>query len=146
MTSLVGRSVDRRISAVCRVGSMTPATLFATWSCSSKTSSNEPSKRSAQRCAPGCGLYQLGGDPDATASLADGTFKDVADAQFATDPLHIWRLALVGKARIPGDDEEPADTGQRRDDLLDDAIREIFLIRITAHILEREHRNRGLVG
>ena len=43
---------ERRISASCTVGSITPATLNATLSCRSKTSSNEPSKRSAQRCAP----------------------------------------------------------------------------------------------
>jgi hypothetical protein len=38
-------------------------------------------------------------------------------------------LALVGEGRIAGDDEEPADAGERGDDLLDHAVGEIFLLR-----------------
>ena len=36
-------------------------------------------------------------------------------------------LAFVGKAQIAGDHEEPADAGERDNDLLDHAIGEIFL-------------------
>jgi hypothetical protein len=50
--SVVGRAAERRISADYNAGSITPATLTATWSCSSNTSSSEPSKRSAHRCEP----------------------------------------------------------------------------------------------
>src|SRR6516162_2049974 len=39
-------------------------------------------------------------------------------------------LALVSKSRIAGDDEQPADAGQRGDDLLDHAVGEILLLRV----------------
>src|SRR5881398_2198679 len=44
--SLAGRLAERRISAACNVGSMTPATLDATFSCKSNISSNECMLRS----------------------------------------------------------------------------------------------------
>ena len=67
-----------------------------------------PSKRSAQRCAPVVGVDQLAGDAHAVAGLAHAAFEHIAHAEFAADLLHIDRLALVGEARIAGDDEEPA--------------------------------------
>jgi len=73
-------------------------------------------------------------------------FQNVADAEFAADALHIYRLALIGKARIAGDDEQPADAAERGDDLLDHAVGEIFLLRVARHVLERQHRDRRLVG
>jgi hypothetical protein len=36
--------------------------------------------------------------------------------------LHVDRLALIGEARIAGDDEEPADAAERGDDLLDQTV------------------------
>ena len=35
---------------------------------------------------------------------------------------------------------------ERGDDLLDHAVGEIFLLRVAAHVLERQHRDRRLVG
>jgi hypothetical protein len=55
----------------------------------------------------------------------------------------VWPLYVKG--RIAGDDEKPADAGECRDDLLDHPVSEIFLIRIAAHIGERQHRDRWLV-
>jgi hypothetical protein len=54
-------------------------------------------------------------------------------------------LALVGKARSAGDDEQPANARERGDDLLDHAVGEIFLLGITAEVDERQHSERGLV-
>jgi len=62
------------------------------------------------------------------------------------DLLHIDRLAFVGKARIAGDHEQPADARERSDDLLDHAVGEILLLRVAAHVLERQHRDGRLVG
>jgi len=89
---------------------------------------------------------QLRGDAHATASLAHRAFEHIADAQLAADLFHIDGLALVRKARIAGDDEEPADAGKRSDDLLDHAVGEIFLLRVAAHIRKGQHCNRRLVG
>jgi len=84
---------------------------------------------------------QLGGDAHSTACFAHRAFEDIADAELATDLLHIDRLALVGEARIAGDDEEPADAGERRDDLLNHAVGEVVLLRIGAQIGEGENRD-----
>ncbi len=55
-------------------------------------------------------------------------------------------MALVGEGRIAGDHEQPADLGECRNDLLDHAVGEVFLLRIAAHIGEGQHRDRRLVG
>src|SRR6266851_748401 len=89
---------------------------------------------------------QLAGDAHALASLAHRPFQYVPDAQLAPDLLHVDRLALVGETRISSDDEQPADLGERRDDLLDHAVGEILLLRIAAHIGEGQYRDRRLVG
>src|SRR5215471_7700280 len=64
------------------------------------------------------GLDQLCGDAHPVAALAHTALKDIAHAEFAPHPLHIDELALVGEARIARDDKEPADAGERGNDLL----------------------------
>jgi hypothetical protein len=94
----------------------------------------------------GLGFDQLDGDPHPPACFAHRAFEHVPDCELAPDLLYIDGLALVGEGRIAGDDEEPADAGERGDDLLDHAVREIFLLRVAAHILKRQYRDRRLVG
>jgi hypothetical protein len=98
-----------------------------------------PEMRPAQR------VDQLRRDAHPVSALSHRAFEHVADAELAADLLHIDGLALVRKARIAGDHEEPADAGERSDDLFHHAIGEIFLLRIAAHIGEGQHRNRRLV-
>ncbi len=93
----------------------------------------------------GC-VNQLCGDPHPAASFAHRAFEHIADTQFATDLLHIDRLALVNEGRIAGDDKEPADAGECGDDLLDHAVGEILLLRVAADIGKGQHRDRRLVG
>ena len=62
----------------------------------------------------GCRVDQLRGDAHPAAGLAHRAFEDIADAELAADLLHVDGLALVGKARIAGDDEEPADAARAR--------------------------------
>src|SRR6516225_9271947 len=94
----------------------------------------------------GLGLDQLPGYADPARSLSDRSLEDIADAEFATDLLHIDSLTLVGERGIAGDDEEPTDARERCDDLLDHAVDKVFLLRVTRQILERQHRDRRLVG
>ena len=89
---------------------------------------------------------QLPGDTHPAAAFAHAAFEDIAHAQFAADLLYVDRLALVGEARIAGDDKEPADAREGGDDLLDHAIGEIVLLRVARHVLERQYRDRGLIG
>src|SRR5262249_6367351 len=88
---------------------------------------------------------KLGRDPYPVAAPAYAAFEDIADAQFAPDPFHIDALALVGEARIARDDEQPTDAREGGDDVLDHTIGEVFLLRIAAHVLERQYRDRWFV-
>jgi|SRR6516165_2147978 len=89
---------------------------------------------------------QLRSDPHAIASFAHRTFEDIADTQFEADPLHVDGLALVCKARIAGDYEEPADTAERGNDLLDHAVSEVFLLWIAALFWNGSTAIEGLSG
>src|SRR5215472_4922990 len=94
----------------------------------------------------GVGLYQLRGDAHAVPALAHRAFEDVADPELAPYLLHIDSSSLVSEAGIAGDNKEPADTAEGSDDLLDHAVGKIFLLRIAAQVLERQHRYRRLIG
>src|SRR4029077_12294889 len=94
----------------------------------------------------GLRLDQLRGDADAITAPPDRALEDIAYAELSTDLLYIDRLALVREARIARDHEQPADAAERGDDLLDHAVGEVFLLRVAAHVLERQDRDRRLVG
>jgi len=74
------------------------------------------------------------------------SFEHVPHVEVLPDLLHVDRAALVGEARIARDDKEPADARERRNDLLDHAVGEIFLFRVAAHVGEWQHCDRRLVG
>ncbi len=94
----------------------------------------------------GRAVDELAGDAHPVRRLAHAAFEDVAHPQLAADLFYIDRPALVGEAGVPGDDEQPAHARQRRDDVFHHAIGEILLLRVAAHVLERQNRNRRLVG
>src|SRR5205809_7910216 len=56
------------------------------------------------------------------------------------------RLTFERKARIASDNEQRFETRKRGDDLLNHSVREVFLLGIAAHVLERQHGDGGLVG
>src|SRR5262249_34417468 len=91
-------------------------------------------------------IDQLRGDAYAVSGFADAAFEDITDAEFAADLLHVDPMAFVNEGRVAGDDEQPANAGECRDDLLDHAVGKIFLLRVAAHIREGQHRDRRLVG
>src|SRR3982074_2114363 len=90
----------------------------------------------------GLALDELTADPHALAGLAHAAFQDVADAKFAADPPDVDHLALVGEGRIAGYHEQRLEARQRRYDVLDHAVGEVLLLRITAYVLERQHGDR----
>src|ERR1700682_3019131 len=87
-------------------------------------------------------VNQLAGDPHPVPGFAHRAFQNIADAKLDPDLLYIDGLPFVGEARIAGDHEEPADAGERGDDLLDHAIGEIFLLPVVAEIGEGEYDDR----
>src|SRR5262249_18514129 len=72
----------------------------------------------------GGGIDELRRDSHAVCRLAHAALEHVADAELATDLLDVYGMALVREARVAGDHEQVAKAGQRRDDVLDDAVRE----------------------
>ena len=86
-------------------------------------------------------IDQLRGDPHPIARLADAPLEHVANAERLADFLHMDVLALEGERGIAGDDEELRQFRQGRDDVLGDAVGEIVLLRIAAHILEGQDRD-----
>jgi len=89
---------------------------------------------------------QLCGDPDATAGLADRAFEHIVDAQFLTDALNVNGLVFVSEAGVTGENKQPFDAAERRDDLFDHAIGEILLLGVAAHIGDGQYRDRRFVG
>src|SRR5206468_11165100 len=76
----------------------------------------------------------------------NAALEHIAHAEFIGDFTDISGISLERKARIAGDDKEPPLARQTRDDVLGEAVGEVFLYRIAAPILKWQHRNRWLVG
>ena len=77
---------------------------------------------------------------------AHAALDHVADAEFLGDLLQVDGLALVDERGIARDHEEPAQLGQRGDDVFADAVGKILLRRIAAHVVERQHGNGRPLG
>src|SRR5713226_5818976 len=92
------------------------------------------------------GIYQLGGYPHVVAGFAHTALQYVRHSQFATDVLHLRRLALVGEGRRARDDKQIREPGESGNKVVGDAIAEIFLVAVAAHVGEGQHGYRGLVG
>ena len=95
---------------------------------------------------PGRRVDQLRGDAHSARCPAQAAFQHVAHAQLAAHLPHVHGSALVSKARVARDDEQPANARQCRDDVLHDAVGEVFLLRVTAQVHEWQDGDRGPVG
>ena len=96
---------------------------------------------------PACGgLDELPRNARPLSPLSDRALEQIADAEFAPDLTRGDGLVLIDERGVPCDDEQPPDPAQRCDDVLDDAVREIVRLRIAAHVLERQHCDRGFFG
>src|ERR1700674_1709986 len=78
--------------------------------------------------------------------LAHRAFKDVTHSEPTSDLFDIDGFTFERKARIASDYEQPFEARERRDDFLHHTVRKILLLRIAAHVLERQHRDGGFVG
>src|SRR5258708_5117619 len=91
-------------------------------------------------------IDQLASYADAVAGFAYASFQNVADAQISGHLLDVDRFSLEREAGVSCDDKKLLVTRERRDDFLHHPVREVFLLRVTAHILERQHGDVRLVG
>ena len=89
----------------------------------------------------GFSFEQLCRDAHASPGLAHASLQHVTHAKLTPDLARVDRLAFVDEARAARGHEEPLDPRQRRDDVLDHSVGEIFLLRIAAHVLKRQHCN-----
>ena len=91
----------------------------------------------------GRAVDQLGGDPHPAAGLAHAAFEHVADAELAR---HLGQtstdLALEREGGVARDHDQRRDLRQVGDDVLADAVAEILLLGIAAHVGERQHADR----
>ena len=88
------------------------------------------------------GLGELGRDPEAVAGLADTAFEDGLDTQPAADLAGLDRRAAEQERGRPRRDAKPAQAAQGVDDLFGDALAEVGLVLVPAHVGERQDRDR----
>ncbi len=89
---------------------------------------------------------QLGRDAYAWTGFAHAAFEQELDAEFLADVLHLHRATLVGERGVARDDGEARDLREISDDVLGDAVAEILLLRVAAHIGEWQDRDRRFVA
>ena len=85
------------------------------------------------------GIGELHGNSDPVGRLAQAPGHDVPGAKFLTDLLHRGRPSLEGEGRATWRHREMADLGEAGDEVFGDAIGQKILIRVRAHILERQN-------
>jgi hypothetical protein len=85
------------------------------------------------------GIDELRGDAHPGAGLSHAALDHVLGAELAPHLGHVRRLSLERERGIAGDDGNIAEVGERRDDVLGDAVGEIFLLRVAAHVDEGQH-------
>src|SRR5262245_55602179 len=95
-------------------------------------------------CSSG-GINKLSGNANFASAFAHATFEDVPNPQLPPNLLHVNGSTLVGEARVPCDDKQTTKSRKCRDYLLDDTVREIFLLSVAAEVLERQDGDGGFV-
>jgi hypothetical protein len=89
------------------------------------------------------GVDELRRDSDPIASATDRAFQHRPHAEFASNRADIGIFALVSETRAARYYQQSGDFGKIGDDVFAYAVGEIFLFRISRHIVERQHRDRG---
>ena len=69
----------------------------------------------------------------------DAPFENRPDAERLGNPADVLFLAPEGKGGRARGDLEAGDVGQQVDDLLGQSVAEVLVIRVAAHVGEREH-------
>src|SRR5205823_3672597 len=91
--------------------------------------------------APRRAIDQLRCDPHSSARLPYTALEDVANLELPRDLRHIDMLALERERGVTRRDPERRNFGEIGDDVFADAIRKVFLFRLTTHIGERKDAN-----
>ena len=92
------------------------------------------------------GIDQLGRNADAVAAFAHAPFHEIPYTQLPRYLPKVFVNVAIDKRRVARDHEQRVKARQICDDVFADAIAEILLLGIAAHVLERQHGDRRLVG
>ena len=95
---------------------------------------------------PGRCIYELSVDPHLVTDAPNAALQHVSHAQLLGHPLNLHLLALVGKRRGAGDDEQARHLGQIGDQILGHAIGKILLTWVVAYVHKRQDDDGGSVG
>src|SRR5258706_2482904 len=90
----------------------------------------------------GRAIDELRGDADATTGLAHAPFEQVADLEVPRDLRCVDKLALEREGRVARGNPQRRNLAQVRDDVLGDAVGEVFLFGVAAHVGERQNADR----
>ena len=91
---------------------------------------------------PGAAIDELCGDPQPLARSPQAALKHVADAEILSYLPNVDGTALVDERRVAGDHRETRETAQCGDDVIDNAIGEVILLRIAAEVHKGQDRQR----
>ena len=94
----------------------------------------------------GLAVDKLNSDSDPIPRLANAPFGDVVHPELARDLLGLDGLALVHEHGVAGDHEQLAEARHFGDDVLSEPVDEKLLLRVAAHIVERQNGDRGPFG
>ena len=92
----------------------------------------------------GRGINQLGRDANPLAGALNRTLHDIGDVQVLCDLPDRNTGALIARHGCARNDPKGFDTGERSDELLAHAIREIILVLPSGEISKKKHRERRL--
>src|SRR6185436_6661862 len=84
-------------------------------------------------------LDQLRSDAHPIGQLAHAALDHVLGTKVTAYRPHIDRLSAILKGRVASDDQQLAEPRQFGDDVLGYAVTEILLLRIAAHVGERQY-------
>src|SRR4051794_37091657 len=86
--------------------------------------------------AAGLNVHELGGNSYPGARALYASLDHIANAELLGDQPHIDRATAIGKAGVARDHQERAVARQPGDEIVSNAIREIFLLDVASQIGE----------
>src|SRR5262245_57831141 len=93
----------------------------------------------------GGGVDQLSSDTHLRISLLHAAFQNISDTHLPPDVLYLHRLAFVGKSRVAGDDKQTRYLREVSGKDVSEAVAEIVLVRIFAHIDKGQDNDGGFI-
>src|SRR5215467_4680233 len=85
--------------------------------------------------------YQLYRDAHTVVSSAHTALENGAHLQLFSDNAQVDIFTFEGESRASRDNAQPLNLSERVDDLLSDSVGEVFVLRVRAHVGERQYHD-----